>query len=158
MTLVGGAGAAADLPALEPRTAAEIVEALPASGARVSVVNLWATWCVPCREEFPDLMRFHRDYRERGVRLVLVSSDFESEAEEARKFLASQGVDFASYLKNEPDQAFIDGFDPAWSGALPATFFYDAGGERRRSLRHPVTYDELVREIGPLLDDPSGTD
>jgi thiol-disulfide isomerase/thioredoxin len=115
------------------------------------VVNLWATWCTPCREEFPDLMRFHRDFKARGVSLILVSGDFSSDTEAAREFLASQGVDFRTYLKSGKDDEFINSFDPAWSGALPATFVYDARGDRVHSFLGTVTYDSLERVVAPLV-------
>ncbi|MFN2426950.1 MAG: TlpA family protein disulfide reductase [Candidatus Binatia bacterium] len=129
----------------------QIVEAVRSSGAAVVVVNLWATWCTPCREEFPDLMRLYRTYKDRGVKLVLVSGDFASESAAASEFLATQGVDFASYLKSGKDEEFINAFDPKWSGALPATFVYDAKGERRHSVLGPVTFDSLERVVAPLL-------
>jgi thiol-disulfide isomerase/thioredoxin len=136
---------------LVPASAAEVQDAVRSSGARVSVVNVWATWCLPCREEFPDLIRFGRDFRDRGVALVLVSGDFADDTAPAREFLAEHGVDFRTYLKAGKDQEFIDAFDSEWSGALPATFVYDAAGVRRRSLLTAVSYETLVREVSPLL-------
>jgi thiol-disulfide isomerase/thioredoxin len=137
---------------LVPASAAQVLEAVRSSGARVSVVNVWASWCIPCREELPDLIRFERDYRDRGVALVLVSGDFAGDTAAARELLAEHGVDFRTYLKAGKDEEFIDAFDSAWSGALPATFVYDAGGVRRRSLLTAVSYQTLVREVAPLLE------
>ena len=57
-------------PEIQPATAEQIQHAVRAGGARVVLLNVWATWCAPCREEFPDLMRLRREYRERGLRLV----------------------------------------------------------------------------------------
>jgi thiol-disulfide isomerase/thioredoxin len=118
-------------PPLEDATAARIREAVHQPGARATLVNVWATWCAPCREEFPEMLRIHRQYRDRGLRLVLVSADVPDSSELARRFLEAQGVDFTTYLKREKDMEFIDGLDPRWSGALPATFVYDANGRLR---------------------------
>jgi thiol-disulfide isomerase/thioredoxin len=137
--------------ALVPATSQEVLAAVRAAGTKAVVVNLWATWCTPCRQEFPDLMRFYRDYKDRGVTLILVSGDFASESAGASEFLTSQGVNFRSYLKSEPDEKFINGFDPAWSGALPATFVYDDKGQRKHSFLGPVTYESLQQEVAPLL-------
>jgi thiol-disulfide isomerase/thioredoxin len=139
-------------PELVPATADQILAAVRSSNAKAVVVNLWATWCTPCRQEFPDLMRFFRAFKDRGVRLVLVSGDFPDDTQPAREFLSSQGVDFQSFLKSGQDESFINTLDTAWTGALPATFVYDAKGERRHSFLGPVTYDALEKEVAPLLD------
>lgn len=134
-----------------PASARDILAAVRRDKSRVTVVNLWATWCTPCREEFPDLLRFHDAFKERGVSLVLVSGDFSSDTAAAREFLASQGVTFRTYLKSGKDDEFINAFDPAWSGALPATFVYDDRGERVHSFLGTVTYESLEKQIAPLL-------
>jgi thiol-disulfide isomerase/thioredoxin len=95
-------------------------------GASATLLNVWATWCVPCREEFPDLLRVGREYRARGLRLALVSADFDSAA--ARAFLQGRGVSGRTYFKVGGDQGFIDALDRRWSGSLPATFVYDRAG------------------------------
>lgn len=142
---------AASAPTLLPASGTQVLDAVRASGAKAVVVNLWATWCTPCREEFPDLMRFHRAFQDQGVALVLVSGDFPSDTQPAREFLASQGVNFPSYLKSGKDEEFINAFDPAWSGALPATFVYDARGQRKHSFLGPITYQSLETAVAPLL-------
>jgi thiol-disulfide isomerase/thioredoxin len=136
---------------LIPATSTEVVAAARAAGAKVVLVNTWATWCTPCRQEFPDLMRFYRAYKDRGVKLLLVSGDFASDTAPAKDFLASQGVDFPSYLKSGGDEDFINGFDPAWSGALPATFVFDAKGTRVHSFLGPITYESLEQVVAPLV-------
>jgi thiol-disulfide isomerase/thioredoxin len=123
-----------------------ILAAVRAPGARATLVNVWATWCQPCRAEFPDLMRIERAYRDRGLRFVLVSADFDSSA--PRAYLAGHGVRFGSWFKEDDDQRFIDAFSPQWSGALPATFVYDAGGRLVRFWEGRAEYaafDEAVQ-------------
>jgi thiol-disulfide isomerase/thioredoxin len=125
----GGRAARSGAPgdtALVPVTAARLRELAAAPGAEATVLNIWATWCLPCREEFPYLLQAAR--RHPGVRLLLVSADFEDQKEIARVFLAEHGVTDTTYFKAEPDQAFIDGIDSTWAGALPATVVFDASG------------------------------
>lgn len=97
-------------------------------GARATLVNVWATWCAPCREEFPDLLRVARARAGEGLRLMLVSADFEDQEPAVRAFLAARAVSDTAYLKTGDDMAFINTLSPKWSGALPATFIYDDGG------------------------------
>ncbi len=136
---------------LLPGTAAQVLAAVRAPGANVVVVNVWATWCIPCREEFPDLLRLRRSYRDRGLRLVLVSGDFPSERDAALGFLAEQGVDFPTYLKEGGDMEFIDTLDKRWSGALPATFVYDSSGTLRHFREGKTSYADFETMVQGVL-------
>jgi len=167
LALLAGCGAPreASTPAVEPEpeveiqpaTAGQLHQAVRAGGARVVLLNVWATWCAPCREEFPDLMRLRREYRERGLRLVLVSADIDSQLPEARRFLTDQGVDFLTYLKQGADMPFIDSLDARWSGALPATLLYDGAGRQLWFHEGKTTYDSLKARIDRVLTAPSDT-
>jgi len=117
---------------LRPASAGELLEIIERSAADVVLVNVWATWCLPCREEFPDIVRLRRAYEGRGLEVVFVSGDLEADISQVQGFLAEQGVDFPSYLKVGKDMEFIDTFYPEWSGLLPATFIYDA----QRAVQH----------------------
>ena len=111
---------------LVPATAQDLLVLARQPGATATLINVWASWCAPCREEFPDLLRLAREERRRGLRVLLVSADFDSAA--ARAFLAEQGVGGPAYYKVGDDMGFIGTLSPRWSGALPATFVYDARG------------------------------
>jgi thiol-disulfide isomerase/thioredoxin len=127
---------------------------LAAEKGRVVVVNFWATWCEPCREEFPELVRFDRRYAGRGVTFLSVSLDSPRDRDTAvRKFLAEQRPAFPVFLKNDRDDpdAFINGVDPQWMGELPATILYDRAGARRRSLFGPQSLADLEAAVRPLL-------
>jgi thiol-disulfide isomerase/thioredoxin len=146
--------APAELPALSPAGPAAILAEVRRAGAKAVLVNLWATWCQPCREEFPDLLRLRRDLSEAGLRVVLVSADFPEDADAAREFLAGQGVRFPSFIKEDgSDQAFIDGLEPRWSGALPATLIYDGVGRLRDSWEGKADYHQMRRRVGAVLEE-----
>ena len=114
--------------------------------ARAVLVNVWATWCDPCVEEFPDLMRIAREYRAKGLDTVFISSDFGAARDKAKAFLEDQKVDFTSYFKVGDDMAFIETLHKEWSGALPATFVFGAQGNLQFFREGPVTY-EMLKEI-----------
>jgi thiol-disulfide isomerase/thioredoxin len=139
---------------VQPATVAQLMAAVRAPGAHVVLLNVWATWCTPCREEFPDLMRIEREYRQRGVRLMLVSGDFNTELPAVKQFLASHGVDFLTYLKQGDDMHFINGLDARWTGALPATLLYDGAGRRLWFHEGKTTYDTLKTRIDEALAAP----
>ena len=151
--LLAGA-AAADPPELVPVTAPGLLRVVGESSARVVVVNVWATWCIPCREEFPDLVRLHEEWRARGVEVIFVSADFDSQIGAAVRFLAEHGIEGTTYLKTGSDMDFIDALSPEWTGALPATFLYDRGRNLRHFLQRKTGYEELAGLIEPMLRGP----
>jgi thiol-disulfide isomerase/thioredoxin len=119
----------------------------------VLVVNFWATWCGPCREEFPDLVQLYEEKRSEGLRLASISMDEPEEQEAAQQFLIDQQASFPSYIRNFEDFAeFVDKIDPEWSGALPATFIFDRNGKRAFSNVGKVTYSDLLDQVQPLLE------
>lgn len=139
-------------PAAQPADAPAVLAAVQAPGAKATVLNVWATWCEPCREEFPDLVRLGHEYSDRGVRLVLVSGDFDTEKAAVDKFLADQGVDFATYIKSGDDMKFINGLNPKWSGALPATFVYDGQGRLRDFWEGKASYEKMEERLLRVLE------
>jgi thiol-disulfide isomerase/thioredoxin len=138
---------------------ATILAEARASRAPAVLVNVWATWCDPCREELPDLLRVYRAHRAAGLRLVLISADDPDASAQVAAVLSAataragvgHALDGTSYLKQDDDMKLIDGLDPRWSGALPATFLFDAGGRRVRSWLAPVTFADVDAEIRARL-------
>ncbi len=116
-------------PVLVPVTAQRVRELAAAPGAPATLVNVWATWCPPCKQEMPELLSVARLHRAQGLRFLLVSADFEDETPAVTRFLRSVGFQDTSYIKSQPDQEFIDTLTPRWSGTLPATMIFDARGE-----------------------------
>jgi cytochrome c biogenesis protein CcmG, thiol:disulfide interchange protein DsbE len=80
-------------PAITVRTLAGDSIRLGADGTQpLTLVNMWATWCGPCKAEFPDLQRLHEQYHGRGLRLVAVSTDQQDSA--VRAFVMSTNASF----------------------------------------------------------------
>lgn len=150
--IVAAAGTAAAI-TVSPLDLAGYEALVSGAKGRILVVNMWATWCEPCREEFPDLVRLQRDLAGRGVEFAVISMDMSDQIEPAViPFLRSQDVRFRTFIKAPGgDDAFINGVDPTWSGALPATFVYDRSGRLAAGLKEPITYETLEQTILPLL-------
>ena len=127
--------------------------------ARPLLVNFWATWCEPCREEFPDLLKIAEAYKGRGLDFALVSlDDAEDINTKVPDFLREMHAQLPSYLLNvgEPETA-IQAVDPTWKGDLPATFLYDAQGQVVFRHMGRIKPDELRAAIEKTMDAERGT-
>jgi thiol-disulfide isomerase/thioredoxin len=98
--------------------------------SRPLLVNFWATWCDPCRDEFPDLVKIDQDYRVKGLDFIAVSLDDPPDIKtEVPKFLQQMHATMPVYLLAADPEPAINLVDPKWGGALPATFLYDKDGK-----------------------------
>jgi thiol-disulfide isomerase/thioredoxin len=111
--------------------AEEMQALMKRDGTRPLLVNFWATWCDPCREEFPDLVKIDKQYRQKGIDFIAISLDDLPDLKTAvPKFLRQMRATMPNYLLNVSDpEPAIKSVDPAWDGALPATFLYNSKGE-----------------------------
>ena len=134
-----------------PVAAKGVLEEVKKPGAGAVLVNVWATWCSPCREEFPDLLHAARDLAPQGLRLVLVSVDFPGNEEATQNFLSKQGVDFQTFLRTGKDETFVDELEPQWSGAIPVTFLYDARGKLVRFWEGKASYPVIKKRAFEAL-------
>jgi thiol-disulfide isomerase/thioredoxin len=122
---------------------------------RPLLVNFWATWCDPCRDEFPDLVKIDSEYRPNSLDFVTISLDELSDiGTSVPKFLESMKATMPAYLLNvnDPEPA-INMVDPKWQGDLPATFLYNAKGEvvyrhfgRVNATELRAAIDKLVKQ------------
>ncbi len=120
---------------------------------RVVIINMWATWCVPCIEEFPEILRLRRQYTDKGVEVFFVSLDDPKKRQsQVVPFLKRMNVDFRTYIKRAGnDEQFINALSSDWSGALPATFIYDRNGMLSDMRVEQLMYEELEAAVLPLL-------
>jgi thiol-disulfide isomerase/thioredoxin len=103
---------------------------LKSNTGTVLLVDFWATWCAPCRQEMPLLSKLESRLRDKRFRLVTISADEPEQEAAAVEFLKKSGVSGAAYLRRaNDDDKFINSVDAKWSGALPALFLYDRQGK-----------------------------
>jgi thiol-disulfide isomerase/thioredoxin len=98
---------------------------------RPLLVNFWATYCDPCRDEFPDLVKIDKEYRPQSLEFVTVSLDDMTDIKTGvPKFLSEMKATMPAYLLNTTDpEPAINMVDQRWRGDLPATFLYNEKGE-----------------------------
>ena len=120
---------------------------------QVVLVNFWATWCVPCREEYPDLTRLEKAYRGKGLSVLGVSIDSARDLAAVDKFLAKMKPDFPNYRKASggDDQVFIESVDKDWGGELPFTVVYARDGKKAKVLSGKQTYGDFETAVKALL-------
>jgi len=130
---------------LEPIDAAGVAALARNTTGRLRVVNLWATWCVPCVEEFPGLVSIARRLNSRDFELITISVDDPKDTDKALRFLQrehaavppgsraaldKEGRKTNNYLYTGPaGDALAQALDPKWPGAYPYTVVIAPGGK-----------------------------
>ena len=109
----------------------------------VSVVNVWASWCVPCHDEVPFLEQLSKDKR-----IQLLGINYKDAPENARRFLNRYGNPFAANGRDEAGRTSID-----WGVyGVPETFLVGRDGRIAYKLVGPITADNLSRTLGPEIE------
>jgi thiol-disulfide isomerase/thioredoxin len=101
------------------------------------LLNFWATWCPPCRQEMPELQEFHRRY---GDQIVLVGVNWGEDAKTVKAFLDHLGVSYRN-LVDERGTAFV----LYRLTGIPESFFIDPEGYIRGAWIGPLTAKEIVQ-------------
>ena len=131
----------------------DLSELINADQDRALLINVWATWCVPCREEFPDLVKISESYVNK-VRVVGISVD-DSEILDSKviPFLKNQKAEFENYLLKvtEPED-FINLLNKKWSGAIPATFIYNKSGKQNDMLIGKQSYELFEQAVKKVIE------
>ena len=153
----GGAGGPTATTAAEPLGAQPLVARnqsqfkadLDALRGRVVVVNFWASWCVPCRQEMPALEQASRAYAEAGKPVTVIGVDASDVRGEAAKFLTKVG---ATYPTVYDQQGLRGGVAASWSvTALPQTWFVARDGNRAGRIAGRLQADDLRSRVDELL-------
>ncbi len=120
--------------------------------AKPLLVNFWATWCDPCREEFPDLVKIDADYKGK-IDLITISLDDLAEIKrDVPKFLAEMKAEMPGYLlKSLDDEAAIASVSKSWQGGLPFTILFNGQGETVYFIQGKFKTEILRAEIEKLF-------
>jgi thiol-disulfide isomerase/thioredoxin len=138
------------------------------------LINVWATWCAPCVNEFPSLIALSRRFDMRDFELVTISVDGSAKQEAARAFLQNQGAGVSEriqptveaegrttnhYLFAEASQEkLFQALDPAWPGPLPHSVLVAPGGKllwsHNGTIDHDTALEVIVRHLGSYYSAP----
>lgn len=141
-----------DTPAVELLNEEKFGRLTRSRKGKALLLNVWATWCVPCVEEFPDLVRLHNESVGSSVEVVVLSIDEPEDVQgKVIPFLKQQHATMKAYVKGfRKDNALIDALNKNWNGAVPATFFYDASGKQHSFLVGKQSLERFRKELASI--------
>jgi thiol-disulfide isomerase/thioredoxin len=121
---------------------------LKANG-KLLLVNFWATWCDPCREEFPELIKISQDFKDKLDFITVSWDDLAEINRDVPKFLAQVKADNISnyLLKTDNEDAAIRSVSKDWVGGLPFTIMYNEKSEVIFTRMGKIKPDVLRAEI-----------
>ncbi|HEY2867326.1 MAG TPA: TlpA disulfide reductase family protein [Pyrinomonadaceae bacterium] len=119
------------------------------------LINFWATWCGPCREEYPDLVKIDEQYRGKIDFLTVSLDDVADKDTAVPKFLSEMKAEMPTYLLvTSDDEAAMAVVSKSWNGALPFTILFDPNGGvayvRQGKVRIELLKAALGKYVAPV--------
>ena len=116
------------------------------------LVNFWATWCEPCRDEYPMLNELAKLYTPKGLKVVGVNMDQDGDLILMRRFIARYKPIFPNYRRNQAqaEEPFRLAVLPGWSGTLPISIFYGKDGRQVGNFvgeKNREAYEGAIRSL-----------
>jgi thiol-disulfide isomerase/thioredoxin len=158
-TLVGWAQTAAPKPAatLQLVDLSGYRQFLQKYRGKPILVTFWATWCEPCRDEYPMIVKLAAQYAPQGLAVFGVDMDDDADMHLVGHFLALNHPGFAN-IRQKPGidlDSFYQGVNPDWRGTMPETVFYGRDGRIATSFVGERSHDDFERAIRLILAKPS---
>ena len=115
---------------------------------KLRLINVWASWCGPCVQEFPDFVIIDRIYRSREFEFVSINADKLSRKDNVLKFLQKNEASNKNYIfDSDNNSILVEAVDPQWSGALPYTLLVEQGGKVIYRTQGPINILEMRKLI-----------
>jgi thiol-disulfide isomerase/thioredoxin len=121
------------------------------------LVTFWATWCEPCRDEYPMLNELAKEYAPKGLHVVGINLNDDGDLILMRRFITRYKPVFPNYRKKMGGESeFVQAVLPGWNGAIPASFFYASDGRQLSHLVGEGSHDTYEAAIKQLLSSGAG--
>jgi thiol-disulfide isomerase/thioredoxin len=115
------------------------------------LVTFWATWCEPCRDEYPMLNELAKEYAPKGLMVVGVDLDEDGDLILMRRFIARYKPVFPNYRKKKGEEsAFMQAVLAGWNGSIPASFLYGKDGSLTGYVMgagNRQTYEAAIKQL-----------
>ncbi|VXD11470.1 redoxin domain-containing protein [Marinoscillum sp. 108] len=133
---------------IQPIAVDEVADLVKNTSEKLRLINIWATWCGPCVQEFPDFVDINRMYRGRDFEFVSISGDKLSKKDKALEFLTKKEASNTNYIYSGDNMYdLIEAVDPNWQGALPYTLLVAPGGKIIYQVDGTIDPYELKKAI-----------
>jgi thiol-disulfide isomerase/thioredoxin len=139
----------AELPVtIETIDTSGIKELIRNKSYKLRLINVWASWCGPCVQEFPDLVILDRIYRSRQFEFISINADKLDRKENVLKLLQKNQASNKNYIfSSDNNSALVEAIDSPWSGALPYTLLIEQGGKVIYRTQGPINMLEMRKLI-----------
>jgi thiol-disulfide isomerase/thioredoxin len=144
---------APDMKIVQPQ---DVKALIAANKGKVVFLNFFATYCVPCHKEFPDIIKLQNKYKDslQVVEVTMNDVSDASEKAEMTKYLNEQKPPFPVYFASSIDDDFYKGVDAKWAAdgeALPMTTIFDRDGKVAHFYEKALTLEDMEHDVAPLL-------
>jgi thiol-disulfide isomerase/thioredoxin len=132
---------------------AQLEDAIKAQAGKIVVMDVWGTFCVPCKKEFPRLVKLHERFAKRGLVCMSLSIDEKEDRDAALEFLKSRHATFANFIMDEPAMAWQEHF---LLKGVPAVFIWDRSGKQIARFDgddpdNQFTYADVEKKVAELF-------
>ena len=135
----------------------QLKDLITSNKGKVVYLNFFATYCVPCQAEFPDIVKLQKMYGPKGLQVIEVSMNDHTDPSDIAamtKYLNHMQPPFPVYIASAVDDSFYSGVDPKWEKdgeALPMTTIYDRNGNPAHYYVKALNLQQMEQDVKPLL-------
>ena len=128
-----------------------ILEHVRTANSPLVLVNFWASWCEPCKEEMPALKELKKLYSDKDLKIILVSIDDADDVAAAIQYLTENNMDFTAFYKGAQSLKFVSQIYPQWTGAVPASVLFNPDLKILDAWEGDSSLEELQQRVKKQL-------